>query len=185
MEIVVIGNGVAGNAACSAIRSKNKKAKLTLIAGEVYPFYSPCILTYYISKNIKRSNVFLKSLNDYKQQGIDALLGDNVEGIDPKRKRVFLRGRNLPFDKLILATGSQPVIPPIEGVQKRGVRVLKSLRDADHISRAQGKKAVIVGSGPIGVELAVALRKRNWEVCLVEILDWILPNLFDEKGSHI
>jgi NADH oxidase (H2O2-forming) len=65
------------------------------------------------------------------------------------------------------------------------VRVLKSLRDAERIFKAQGIKATIVGSGPIGIELAVALRKRNWEVCLIEALDWIMPNQFDEKGSFI
>lgn len=185
MEVVVIGNGVAGEAACSAIRSRTQDVKITLISEDSYPFYSPCILPQYISKEVKRSELFLKSLSDYEKEGINLLLGHKVERVDPLGKLVFLSGQEIAYDKLVLATGSRPIIPAIEGVQKRGVRVLKSLRDADRLIRAQGIKAIIVGSGPIGVELAVALRKRNWEVCLIEILDWILPNQFDEKGSSI
>jgi NADH oxidase (H2O2-forming) len=185
LEIVIIGNGVAGNTACSAIRSRTNKVKVTLLSDEPYPFYSPCLLTHYISKEVKRSQVFLKSLKDYEKGGINVLLGYRVGRIDPTRKKVFLPGRELTYDKLILATGSKAIIPPIEGVNKKGVMVLKSLKDADRLFRDKAKKAIIVGSGPIGVGLAVALRKRNWDVCLIEVLDWILPNLFDEKGSSM
>jgi len=185
MEVVVIGNGVAGEAACSAIRSRTKEIKITLISEDPYPFYSPCILAKYISKELKRSEVFLKGFGDYEKERINLLLNHKVEKIDPLRKLVFLSGQEITYDKLILATGSRPIVPAIEGVQKKGVRVLKSLRDADRIFRAQGIKAIVVGSGPVGIELAVALRKRNWEVCLIEALDWIMPNQFDEKGSLI
>ena len=185
MEIVVIGNGVAGEAACSAIRSKNREVKITLISEDFYPLYSPCILPKYIAREIKRAELFLKGLSDYEKEGIHLLLNHRVERIDSRKKLVFLSGQEIAYDKLILATGSQPIIPAIEGIQKKGVRVLKSLRDADRIFKAQGIKATIVGSGPIGIELAIALRKRNWEVCLIEDLDWILPNQLDEKGSSM
>jgi NADH oxidase (H2O2-forming) len=185
MEVVVIGNGVAGETACSAIRSRSKEIKITLISEDSYPFYSPCVLTQYISKEVKRSEVFLKVLTDYEKEGINLFLGHKVERIDPLRKLVFLSGQEITYDKLILATGSHPIVPAIEGIQKKGVRAFKSLRDADRIFRAQGIKAIIIGSGPIGVELAVALRKRNWEVCLIEALDWILPSQLDGKGSSM
>jgi len=185
MKAVVIGNGVAGEAACSAIRAKTKGIKITLISEDSYPFYSPCILPKYISKEVKRSALFLKNLNDYEKEGINLLLGHKVERIDPLHKLVFLSRQEIAYDKLIVATGSYPIIPVIEGIKKKGVMVLKSLRDADRIFKAQGIKTIIVGSGPIGIELAVALRKRNWEVCLIEALDWVLPNQLDEKGSSI
>jgi NAD(P)H-nitrite reductase large subunit len=181
----VIGNGVAGNAACTAIRSRNKEVKLTLLSEEPHPLYSACVLNYYIAKEIDRPEVFLKNLGDYEREGITLLLGRKVERIDPSTRKVFIPGRELAYEKLILATGSQPIIPSVEGTQKEGVRVLKSLGDADDLYAAVGKKAIIVGSGPIGVELAVALRKRGWAVVLIEALDWILPNLFNERGSSI
>lgn len=187
MKIVVIGNGIAGNAACSANYAgpKGNDVKLTLVSDEPYPLYSPCIFAHYISKDIKRSDVFLKSSTDYSREGINVLFGYKVQEIDPSNKKILLQGEELTYDKLIIATGSRPIIPPIEGVQKKGIRVLKSLRDADYLFRAKGKNVVIVGSGPIGIELAVALRKRNWEVCLIEALDWILPSILDEKASSM
>lgn len=183
MKVVVIGNGVAGEAACSAIRSQSKEVNITLISEDSYPFYSPCILAGYISGEIKRADLFIKGFADYEREGIHLLLDHTVERTDPVRKRVFLPGREIVYDRLILATGSRPILPPLEGVQKKGVMVFKSLKDADLLFQARGTKAVILGSGPIGIELAVALRKKNWEVCLIEELDWILPNLFDERGA--
>lgn len=185
METVVIGNGVAGEAACSAIRSRTKEIKITLISEDPYPFYSPCILTQYISRDLKRSQVFLKTLRDYEKEGINVLLGSRVDKINPVGRTVFLNEREIAYDKLILATGSRPIVPDMEGIQKKGVRVLKSMRDADRLVRARGGKAIVVGSGPIGVELAIALRKKGWEVCLIEVLDWILPGHFDRKASLI
>ena len=67
----------------------------------------------------------------------------------------------LTYDKLILATGARPIIPSIEGIQKKGVRVFKSLKDAERIIRARGRKVVVIGSGLIGVQLAMALCKRR------------------------
>lgn len=185
MNIVVVGNGAAGEAACSSIRSRTREVKITLISEDPHPFYSPCVLTQYISRDLKRSKVFLKTLKDYEKEGINVLLGRRVEKVDPIGKRVFLNDLEISYDKLILATGSRPIIPPIEGVQKKGVRALKSIQDADRVVRSRGNKAIIVGSGPIGIELAVALRKKSWQVCLIEVLDWILPGQFDRKASLI
>lgn len=185
MEVVVIGNGVAGEAACSAIRSRSGEIKITVISEDTYPFYSPCILNQYISQEMKRSKLFLKGLKDYEKDAINLMLGQRVQHFDPFRKLVSLSAQEITYDKLILATGSHPIVPPIDGVKTKGVKVLKSLRDADGIFRDKGSKVIVIGSGPIGVEVAVALRKRNRKVCLIEALDWILPNQFDEKGSCI
>jgi NADH oxidase (H2O2-forming) len=185
MKVVVIGNGVAGASACSTIRKKTKEIRLTLISEEPFPLYSPCVLPHYISKEIKRSKIFLKCLRDYEKERIHCILGHKVEKIDPSRKMLFSHGQILNYDKLILATGARPIIPSIEGIQKKGVRVFKSLKDAERIISARGRNVVVIGSGLIGVQLAMALCKRRWEVCLVEVLDWILPNLFDERASSI
>ncbi len=185
MRIVVIGNGAAGEAACSAIRSKNSEVMLTLVSEDPNPLYSPCVLPHYISEDLKRSQVLLKHLKDYEKEKIELLLGCRALRIDHGEKRVFLKDRALPYDKLILATGSRPIMPGIKGVQKKGVRFLKSLRDAEYILQASKGRAVIVGSGLIGVELAVALQKRGWRVSLIEALDRILPNQFDEKGASL
>ncbi len=185
MEVVVIGNGVAGEAACSTIRKKTKEIRLTLISEEPFPLYSRCVLSHYISKEIKRSEIFLKSLRDYRKESIHPMLGHQVERIKKKKKTLFSDDQQVTYDKLILATGARPIVPSIEGIQKKGIRVFKSLEDANRILRSRGRKVVVIGSGLIGVQLAIALCQRGWEVCLVEVLDWILPNLFDEKASSM
>ena len=182
-KIVIIGNGAAGNAACSAIRLRSQEAQITLISDEPEPFYSPCIFAAYISKEIDRERIYLKKLGDYEQEGVHTLLGQRVDQIDPPRKRIHYSGGEISYDKLILALGSQPIVPAIPGMPKENIRVLKRLNDADYLLRVQGKKMAVIGSGPIGVELAVAFRKRNWEVHLIEICEWIMPNLFDQTGA--
>ncbi len=183
MQIVVIGNGVAGEAACAAIRSRSPEAGITLVSEDPSPFYSACCLARYISGEMKRSDLLIRSPADYEREGIRLLLGRRVEEVDVARRRVFLRGGEIAYDRLILATGSRSAIPPLEGSGKGNVQGLKTIADADLLFQAQGTHAVIVGSGPIGIELAVALRKRNWKVCLIEGLEWILPNLFDERAA--
>ncbi len=185
MEVVVIGNGVAGETVCAAIRRKANETGLTLISEEPFALYSRCVLSHYISREIKRSKIFLKSPRDYEKENVHPILDRKVEGIDPSTKKLFLRDREVTYDRLILATGARPVLPSIDGIRKKGIGVFKSLKDADRILRAKGRKAVVIGSGLIGVQLAIALCKTGWEVCLVEVLDWILPNLFDEKASSI
>lgn len=156
-----------------------------MISDEPEPFYSPCIFSTYISKEIERERIYLKKLKDYGEEGVNALLGHRVDGIDPGHKRIHYSGLEMNYDKLILALGSQPIVPAIPGMPKENIRVLKRLNDADYLLRVQGEKIAVIGSGPIGIELAVAFRKRNWEVVLIEIGEWIMPNLFDETGALI
>jgi NAD(P)H-nitrite reductase large subunit len=92
----------------------------------------------------------------------------------------------MPFDKLILATGGEAVMPPIEGVSGPGVLALKTLGDADKLARFTAKEAVVVGSGPTGIETAIALRKRGMRVFLVELLPSVLPTVLDrDVGARV
>ena len=183
MQVVIIGNGVAGNSACSAIREVNQDIQITLISEEPYPAYSACVLGEYLAGEIQRSRVFLKRMKDYRQQGVRALLGRRAMKIDVKNRRIYLEGKKIPYDKLILASGAESLIPPVEGTEREGVFSFKSLADVDRVLNYPAKRAVVVGSGPIGVEVSCALRRRGYEVYLMELLDWILPRVFDEKAA--
>ena len=85
----------------------------------------------------------------------------------------------LRYDRLVIATGSRPFVPDLPGFGKQGVVALKNLQDAEMLRAAQGSAAVMVGTGPVGIEAAIALRRRGWTVSLVELLDRVLPRLFD------
>lgn len=184
-HIVIIGNGVAGNTVSSVIRKFDKEAEITIISEEIFPEYSACLLANYLCGEINKKMIFLKEFEDYKQEGINTIFGQKVTGVDIENKKVPLESQNIFYDKLVIATGSKSQIPPIEGVNKKGVFTFKTLADAEGISSYSGKRVVVVGSGPVGVEASIALRKMGLQVFLIELLERILPTLFDERPSSI
>lgn len=186
MHVVIIGNGVAGNTAASAIRAVSKEIPITMISQEPFPEYSACVLSKkYISGEMRRDEVFLKNFTDYSKENIRTLFGQKARGLDIGNKKVLLESESISYDKVIIATGGKPMVPPIEGIDKKGIFTLKSLEDADRIYSYSGRKSVVIGAGPIGIEVSISLKKRGWEVSLVELLEWVLPRAFDEKPSLI
>ena len=173
MKVVVIGNGIAGFSAASTLRHLDRQFEITVISGESNPLYSPCILADYVSGEIPRERVFVKSLSDYERHSMRLLLGHEVKEIDPPGKGVLMDdGLPIPFDKLILATGSRAVTL---GGLKKGIFKLKTLQDADEILKHAGKKAVVIGAGPIGIEVGIALLRRGFRVSILEMMDHVLP----------
>ena len=185
MKVIVIGNGVAGNTASSTIQHLDSQAEITITSEEIYPEYSACAFPSYLAGELGRKKLFLRTKRDYSRQRIKTIFGQKVAAVSPENKRVFLDNRSLAYDKLIIATGSKPIVPPIKGMNLDGVFTLKSLDDADQIFRYIAKTAVIIGSGPIGVETSVALSKRGLQVYLIELLDRIMPRVFDENPSSL
>ena len=179
-QIVIVGNGVAGNSAAAAIRRVNREVAITMISREPFPEYSACVLSKkYLSAEMNREAVFLKHTGDYSKDKINTVFGQKVIGIDTKGKRVTLENDEVAYNKLILAMGGNPLVPPLPGVDKGGIFTLKSLADADMIFQHPGKKAVVIGAGAIGVEVSISLRKRGWQVVIIELLDRVLPTMFD------
>ncbi len=186
LQIVIIGNGVAGNSAASAIRKNSKEAAITMISQEPFPEYSPCVLSKrYISGEMKKEDVFLKNFKDYSRDNVKILFGQKVTGLETQKKKVILETGTVGYDKMIIATGGKPLVPPIPGVDKEGIFTLKSLGDAERIYNFNGKKAVVIGAGPIGVETSISLKKRGLKVSLVEQLGQVLPTIFDQEASLI
>jgi len=104
-----------------------------------------------------------------------------VKEIDPPRRTVTLDdGRCLPYDRLVLAIGSDAVV---FGEHKKGIFKLKTLQDADEIIDHDGQNAVVIGSGAIGIEIAIALHSRGYKVTMVEMMDQILPLGLDQRGA--
>lgn len=150
---------------------------MTLVSEEPDPEYSACVLAHYVAGTLSREQALLKSLDDYA--GIETLLGEHVLRIDPQCRTAELTTGPRRFDALILATGGSPVVPPVPGTSGPDVLCLKTLTDADIIAGHSAREAVVVGSGPTGVEVALALALRGVKVHLVEAKPSILPALFD------
>ena len=178
MHIVVIGNGVAGNSAArGALR--NPDTRVTLIEGDVAPYYSACVLPDYVSGDIPRERVVLEDPGRASER-FERRRGMRVSAIDPSKKEVlFAEGSPVFFDRLILATGSVSLIPPVQGANLPGNFTLKTLDDATRIRQWSFESAVVIGSGLIGIEAAIALRKLGRKVTLIEAMDRIGPRILD------
>lgn len=184
-RFVVVGNGIAGISAAYAIRGLNKEAQIKIISEEPYPTYSPCMLPNYLSGEVSRERVFVREFPDYSRDNIQLITSEKAITLDLERKNVILQAENIVYDKLIIATGSKPIIPPIKGINRKGVFTFKSIEDADGICTWEGCTAVVIGSGPIGVEASLALRRRGYQVFLIELLDRILPQIFDKYPASL
>ena len=185
MRLVIIGSGIAGHRACRSALESREDLEVILVSKEVFPLYSPCVLPHYLAGQIPRDRLFLPA--DYEAVGGRVLfrMGTKVVGIDPARKSVLLAGEMLSYDRLILALGGYSVTPRIPGVDLPGVFHFKTLTDVDELIKWPAKRVVVVGSGPMGIEAALALNMRGMKVCLVEAMDRLLPAVLDVYPARI
>jgi len=192
-KIVIIGLGSGGFPASLAIRRTDPKASITIIEKRSRDMFSPCGMPFAIEGIVSLDDLEF-SLPDDKH--ITKLLEHEALEINPDEKKVMvknLRTRELisvPYDSLIIATGAEPFIPPIKGAKEnlgRGVFVLHDIESARKIMdfAKNAKKAVVVGAGPIGLEIAVGLRKNGLGVVVVEMLAHALPRALDRDMAKM
>src|SRR5215467_5367775 len=168
---VIVGGGAAGFAAAEMLRREGFAGSVTLVsADEAGPYDRPNCSKDYLAGNAPEDWMPLRPPEFYQDQSIGLELRSNVTGIDAKGRQVTLAGgRSIPFDKLLLATGAEPVRLDIPGADQPHVHVLRSLADSRAIiARAKAaRRAVVIGASFIGLEVAAALRAREIEVHVV------------------
>lgn len=182
--IAIIGGGIAGYAAAFHARKTDPGAGIVIVNAEEHPLYSACALADYVRGDIPRERLFLARHEDYRKNDIETLFSTRVQGWHTGDRKLQLSDRELSYDRLIIATGSRPYIPPIPGTNLPGVYTLKTLWDADRLKNRAGKRAAVIGSGPVGIETAIALRQKGYEVSIIEQLKGVLPLLFDPELSR-
>ncbi|MCX6004670.1 MAG: FAD-dependent oxidoreductase [Chloroflexi bacterium] len=196
-NILIIGGGACGPKTAARARRLDPDAQITMIQDELFISYAACGLPYYISGAVAARNALLvrDALAFKKISNVDVLVKTRVDGIDRAAHRINVtdlsdkRQYTLDYDKLVIATGANPVVPPIKGINLQGIHVLKSVPDADEIitliSESVTKKAVIVGAGLIGMEMAEALTARGLAVTMVEALERVLPAVLDAEIADL
>ena len=130
----------------------------------------------------------LRTAEDFARAGIECLMGETAAALIRDEKAVVLSsGKRLPYDKLLLATGSLPVVPPVPGAGAPGVYSLWTLKQAGRIvaAAAKARSAVVVGAGLIGLKTALALKQRGLNVTVIEKLPRLLPRQLDEEASDL
>lgn len=181
MRIIIIGNGAAGNQAAQTILSHDPDAEITILGAESIPFYSACALPDYLAGWIRRDQLFLK--NPLNQSQVNTRLGQAVEDIRPDQQAVTAGKDLLYYDRLIIASGSRPVLPGIPGTGLPGNFVIKTVNDIDRILTHKPRRVVVIGSGNIGIEAAEALEITGCQVTIIEMMPRIMPRLYDERPS--
>jgi len=170
-SVVIVGAGAAGNAAAETLRREGYKGMLTMIGGdESVPYDRPNLSKDYLAGNAPEEWIPLRPDEFYQQHKIDLIRGVTVDAIDAGSRSVKLsNGESRSFDKLLLATGAEPVRLPIPGGNLSHVHYLRTLSDSRAIIAAAGnaKKAVVIGASFIGLEVAASLRARGLSVDVV------------------
>src|SRR5579884_1041258 len=182
---VIIGGGLAASQAAKRLRELDGQASITLIGCEPYPPYDrPPLSKEFLRGEKARNALFFDPVDALTAKRIDVHLGCSVTNLDPTAHTVTLSdGRALRFDKALIATGGRPVPLGIPGHHLPGVHYLRTLDDAIALSAEarSGTRAVLIGAGFIGVEVAASLTQRGVQVTVVETQPRIWPR-FAEAG---
>lgn len=194
-KILIIG-GVAGGASAAArLRRLDEEAEIILFERGRYISFANCGLPYYIGQVIKnRDDLLVQTPEKFKARfNIDVRINSEVLGIDRKRNELNVKDLSSgniyieKYDKLILSPGAEPAKPPIPGIKSPRIFTLRNIPDADAINKfieeQEPKRAVVVGGGYIGLEMAENLRVRGLLVAIVEMLDHVMPTLDKEMAN--
>lgn len=190
MRILVVGGGACGASAAARCRRLNDEAEIIILEATDEISIANCGLPYYTSDVINsREKMIVSSPMRFKNLlNIEVRLNSRVTEINKKNKTVTVNGKeNLSYDKLILATGASPVIPPIAGVNGNKIFTVRTLKDGDGIKdilrTGKAKNAVVIGGGFIGIEMAENFVHAGLNTTLVELSDQILAPLDKEVAA--
>jgi len=188
-RFVVIGAGQAGAQAVASLRAEGFEGALTLVGDEPFaPYQRPPLSKAYLSGAMERERLFLKPEAFYREAHCELLLGESVAAIERRdATRVRLSdGRALPYDKLLLATGSRVRRCTIPGCDLPGIFYLRSIADVDAMRQhfVSGARLAVVGAGYIGLEVAAVARKLGLEVTVFETLDRVMARAVSKPLSE-
>lgn len=193
MKVVVIGCTHAGTAAVKSMLNHNKDIEVNVYERNDNVSFLSCGIALYVGGIVKDVNgLFYSSPEELRQLGANVFMEYNVEAIDYDQKTVTVKNLTTneisvdSFDKLVLSTGSWPIIPRIPGISSSNVLLSKNFNQANEIieQAKHAQKIVVVGAGYIGVELAEAFELLGKEVVLIDGEERIMPKYLDEEFTY-
>ena len=201
MRIVIIGANAAGAKAAAKAKRMNPRAEITVVDRGSFISYGACGIPYYVADMVKDEKELMSTpvgvVRDpaffRKVKGVEILTETEAVAIDRQSRKVTLRSTAggassiIEYDALILATGSTPAVPPLEGRTLPGIITVKSIEDAILLKEqaVSGNRACVVGAGLIGLETVEALAERGMQVTVVELCGQVLPGILDEEMANL
>jgi NAD(P)H-nitrite reductase large subunit len=187
---LIIGSGPAALSAIETIRKRDLTSEILLLSEEPYPPYSRPLISYLLAGKIEEERIYFKGQDFYERYDVTAYLGERAVELNTKEGMVYTSKDNrFSYDKLLIATGGRPIVPPVEGRDLEGIFTFTKLDDVKEIRRyleeKKAEKAVVIGGGLIGLKATEALMELGIKITIVELADRILGLTLDKKASSI
>ncbi len=188
-EYVIIGNSAAAAGCIEGIRETDKKGTIAVISDEKYHIYSRPLISYKLKGDVTEKQMSYRPADFYKANNVETMLGKKAVSVDSKSKIVELEsGEKMGYEKLLLATGSKPFVPPMDGLDSvKNKFCFMKMDDVKGIEKVvkKGAKVLIIGAGLIGLKAAEALEHYDCDMTVIDLADRILPSILDKKTSEI
>ncbi|WP_275983422.1 nitrite reductase large subunit NirB [Paenibacillus hamazuiensis] len=188
-KLVLIGNGMAGmNTIEQLLKLAPNQYEITVFGSEPHPNYNRILLSSVLAGDADIKDIVINDWDYYKENGITLHAGHTVNKIDTAAKLVKTdTGLTVPYDDVIIATGSLPFMLPLPGADKEGVIAFRDIKDCETMIEASKKykKAVVIGGGLLGLEAARGLLNLNMEVSVVHIFKYLMERQLDETASRL
>lgn len=189
MNYVIIGNSIAGIGCIEGIRAKDPTGSIALVGEEPYPVYSRPLISYLLLGRVDEEHMHYRPKTFYQDNDVKTYFGRRAESVDAAKKAVVLDdGTCLPYDKLLLAAGSRPFVPPMAGLDSvKNKFTFMNLDSAKALEKAltPQSRVLIIGAGLIGLKCAEGIAARVAEINVVDMADRVLPSILDETGSAV
>jgi nitrite reductase (NADH) large subunit len=186
-RLVVVGNGMAGMACVEQILTYTGRFEITVFGDETHVNYNRIMLSSVLAGERTADDIVLNPLEWYRRNDLTLRLGVRIVDVDSQLKTVTGDdGTVTSYDALLLATGSSPWFPPIEGLDKDGVFVFRTLGDTQALLQRAGPgvKAVVIGGGLLGLEAARGLQVQGCDVTVVHLMPTLMERQLDADGGH-
>ena len=187
MRYVIIGNSAAGIGAVEGIRQIDRLGEITVISDELWHTYSRPLISYLLKGTVTGERMKYRSDSFYNDNNCTLRLASKVTEICPEEKCVVLEnGEHIPYDKLVIAAGSSPFVPPFDGLDTVEHKyTFMSMNDALSLNEAvdKNKRVLIIGAGLIGLKCAEGIAERAAGITVIDLAPRILSSILDDEGA--
>ncbi len=194
-DYLIIGNSAGGIGCVEGIRRVDRAGTIAIVSDEPYHTYARPLITHLIEGDVDRRGMDFRPRDFYRRHGTESYLGYRAGNLDPVKRSVRLTGTNgnsgtrhtLRFEKLLISTGGSPFIPPMDGLELKGVTPMINLDQSLEVKKrlSRVRNAVVLGAGLIGTKTAEALSHAVDRVTMVELADRILAPVTDPVSSRM